>query len=220
MVFCAPGRVLENFHPTQQGVVWNTFSPFLLHKSTWRVCSSLRLRTSECELVCFVTRRRWQSYHPVCFLSVQKQEVKSSEALSKEVRKQAWPWKWGTGWPDRRAGSPPTAAWTATARRGSEWGWLGRPHPASPGAGCELCLTLSAPHQPDSHSAAPLSAVNQADSLGGLLLTCHQEMWQIWRFISQEVCLGNKMFCFSGKIRNGDFPKTCKWKRALIWKNT
>lgn len=30
---------------------------------------------------------------PFCFLSVQKQEVKSYGALSKEVQKQAWLWK-------------------------------------------------------------------------------------------------------------------------------
>lgn len=58
---------------------------------------------------------------PFCFLSVQKQEVKSYGALSKEVQKQAWLWKWGTGWLDRQAESLQMAAWTAIAQKESEW---------------------------------------------------------------------------------------------------
>ena len=71
----------------------------------------------------FVTWWWWQNYHLFCFLSLQKPEVKSYGALSREVQKQAWLWKWGTGWLDKRAENLPTAAWTATAQKESEWCW-------------------------------------------------------------------------------------------------
>lgn len=60
-------------------------------------------------------------------LSPQKQGVRSCAARSRGARRQGWPWRWGTGWPVRPAGSRRTGAWTATALRESKqrlWLWL------------------------------------------------------------------------------------------------
>lgn len=53
-------------------------------------------------------------------LCVQKQEVRSCAALFRGALRQAWQWRWGAGWLGKPAGSPPTAAWTATAPRESK----------------------------------------------------------------------------------------------------
>lgn len=116
---------LENFHPTQQDKIWNTFC--LLHKSTLDLRSFVlffSIWEPQCLADTFVTWWWWQNYHLFCFLSLQKPGVKSYGALSREVQKQAWLWKWGTGWLDKQAENLPTAAWTATAQKESEWCWL------------------------------------------------------------------------------------------------
>lgn len=53
-------------------------------------------------------------------LCLQKQEVRSYAVQSRGVQRRAWRWRWGAGWLVRPAGSPRTAAWTATAPRESK----------------------------------------------------------------------------------------------------
>lgn len=54
------------------------------------------------------------------FCLQQKQGARSCGAPSRGARRQGWPWRWGTGWLARRAGSQRMGAWTATALRESK----------------------------------------------------------------------------------------------------
>lgn len=107
---------------------------------------------------------------PLCFLSVQKQGVKSSGAPSSEAQKQDWLWKCGTGWPGRQAENPQMAAWTATAQKESEWGRL-------------CCVSL--PPLPETTFSFSLSA-----SRNGIYLA----------FYTKGNRFGDKVFCFNGKM--------------------
>ena len=114
---------LKYLHPTQPDTVSNTFSLCLLNEST--LCFTQFFPPEDLHHVgClwFATRWWWHNCHASCLLSVQKPAVKSSGAPSSEVQRRAWLWKWGTGWLGRRAENLRTAAWTAIARKESEWG--------------------------------------------------------------------------------------------------
>lgn len=195
MAFCA-WRCLENLHPTQQGIVWNAFSLCFLNKSALCRRSSFPLRTSECWLILLLPRWRRPSRHPFCFLSVQRQAVRSCGARCREAQRQAWPWRWGTGWLARRAGSPPTAAWTATAPKESEWG---RP--------------------PSAALRAPLSPLSQKPphALRSALLVFTDLLWRergspatgIPGFLYPGPRSGDKMLGFNGKRLKGDFHNAC-----------
>lgn len=125
---------------------------------------------SGCWPACSVTGQPWQNSDGFGFLFLQKQGVKSSGALSREARKPAWRWRWGTGWPGRPAGSPRTAAWTATAPKESEWG---RATPRS--------------HESSSPCSQPTSAFP-----GSYPRACLSPLicWPIWLFILNEIAWG------------------------------
>ena len=132
MVFCVSWQFFRNFpsHSTRRD--WNTFSVSFI-KALWIYAVFFFFFSSEnlsALADTFVTWWWWQNYHLFCLLSLQKPEVKSYGALSREVQKQAWLWKWGTGWLDKQAENLPTAAWIATAQKESEWCWQsgGLPH--------------------------------------------------------------------------------------------
>lgn len=124
MVFCVSWQFFRNFssHSTRQDL---KYLFCLLHKSTLDLRSFFFFSSENLSALAdtFVTWWWWQNYHLFCLLSLQKPEVKSYGALSREVQKQAWLWKWGTGWLDKQAENLPTAAWTATAQKESEWCW-------------------------------------------------------------------------------------------------
>lgn len=168
---------------------WNTFPLCLLNKSTLYLCNSFHLRT-------FTTLAEYFSLPDgddktimlLVFLSVQKQVVKSYGALSSEARKQAWPWKWGTGWLDRQAENRLMAAWTAIAQKESEWGqpWYAS-LPCAQGPSLSLSLFLYAYLEVNSHSWERHFHFHW-------LICCEEnfclpttEKCDIWLFISREI---------------------------------
>lgn len=91
----------------------------------WKFCYRSLIRGSEC--LCHLGQGCAQL--PSCdstvawgllFCLQQKQGARSCGAPSRGARRQGWPWRWGTGWLARRAGSQRMGAWTATALRESK----------------------------------------------------------------------------------------------------
>lgn len=86
--------------------------------------------------VCTVAQLWQHSAMGASLLSPQKLGARSCGAPSKGALRQGWPWRWGTGWLVRLAGSRRMGAWTATALRESKqhlqlwcpdispWNWL------------------------------------------------------------------------------------------------
>lgn len=167
----------------------------LLNKSPSSLCRSVRLRTFSTLAECFsLPDGDDRSSQASCFLSVQKQEVKSYGAPSREARKRAWLWKWGTGWLARQAENLPTAAWTAIARKESEWG--------RPRAGVSPCLagtifSLSLCAFPGANSH-----FRECHFHFHWLICCEENfcsptteiMGHIWLFMSRKIGLGIKCF--------------------------
>lgn len=167
-------------------------------------------------LITFVTWWWWQNYHLFCLLSLQKLEVKSYGALSREVQKQAWPWKWGTGWLDKQAENLPTAAWTATAQKESEWCWQGGGllHTSlEPAFSPPLCVSINA----NSHALWHWFNFHW-------LICCEEnfclpatEKCDTPGFYISGNRFGDKVFHFKGKM----LKHNChKGKFALPWNNT
>lgn len=195
---------LEYLLPTQQDIVSDPFSLCLLNKSVLYLCSSLHLRTfTPHRLIIFCRPAVGQNCHASCLLSVQRPAVKSCGAPSREVQKRGWPWKWGTGWPDRQAESLRTAAWTAIALKESEWG---RPWCASPPClACDpllsLSLSLCFPQKLTHtlHSTICIFPGWFAAKRTSFLLTYHWETWPVRLFKSREIGLGKKCFALTAR---------------------
>ena len=217
MVFCVSWQFFRKFSSHSRQDLKYLFC--LLHKSTLDLCSFFFLSSENLSALAaaFVTWWWWQNYHLFCFLSLQKPEVKSYGALSREVQKQAWLWKWGTGWLDKRAENLPTAAWTATAQKESEWCWpsSGLLH-ASLQSSFSPCLSLLSQKLTRMLQGTALTftgwfAVKKTFAYLPLRnVTCLAFYINGHRF-------GDKVFHFKGKI----LKYSChKWKFALPWNDT